>query len=444
MGDNANSNFEFIKEQVVEKKRKILKKRFLRLLSTLFTAVLFGFAAAVTFALAEPPVYNFVHRDGKGKGQISLPTASNSLENADNAEISGTPESEGMAEIDESSAENRGVVSETVIKKIDADLSDYKDMYYELRKVAYKVKKSIVEVNSTFLVEDWFNNVVEKNVSTTGIIVAETPVNYYILVSLDRVQGADKIRLKFFDTVYVDAWLIDYEEEINIAIISATKEDIPSIYLSGLDTAIIGENYSLVVGNPVIALGSPNGHINSMGIGIITSEGSSVSITDNIIKLFNTDIDDCPDSDGVIVNMRGEIIGLITRTLKNDQNKEINTAISIEYIRPYIIRMINQNRRVYFGIKAKDMTEDAKQEHEVRNGIYVDEVFTDSPAYKGNIKNGDIIITVNGSEVMNTNNFYTIISRYEPGTQLDVKVKRKNGNYDKLMDLLVILSNKPQ
>jgi len=434
MGDIAKSDYEFIKEQVIEKRWRKIKKRLQRFVIRLLSAVLFGLMAAVTFVLAEPTIYRLVHKDGRSKSQITLPTASDDIQVA---EVSGVPEYSDQTT-------TREIIPETVIQKIDANLSDYKDMYYELRKLAYKVNKSIVKVTSSFMVEDWFNNQVEKTVYTPGLIVAETQDEYYILVSLDRVRNADKIRLKFFDTVYVDARMVDYENEINLAVIAVNKEDIPSIYLSGLDTAILSENYSPVVGYPIIALGAPNGHHNSMGLGIITSEGSSVAITDNILKLFNTDIEDNPDGEGVIVNMRGEIIGWITRTLKQDQNSNINTAISVDQIRPYILRMVNQHDRIYFGIKAKDMTEDAKQAHKVGNGIYVDEVYADSPALKANIKNGDIILMINGQNIINTSSFYRLISQYEAGTELTVRVKRTNGGPDKLMDLTVVLSTKPK
>ena len=434
MGDIAKSDYEFIKEQVIEKRWRKIKKRLMRFAMRLFSAVLFGLIAAVTFVLAEPTIYRIVHKDGRSKSQITLPTASDDIQVA---EVSGVPEYSDQTT-------TREIIPETVIQKIDANLSDYKDMYYELRKVAYKVNKSIVKVTSSFMVEDWFSNQVEKTVYTPGLIVAETQAEYYILVSLDRVRNADKIRLKFFDTVYVDAWMVDYENEINLAVIAVNKEDIPPIYLSGLDTAILSEYYSPVVGYPIIALGAPNGYHNSMGLGIITSEGSSVAITDNILKLFNTDIEDNPDGEGVIVNMRGEVIGWITRTLKQDQNSNISTAISVDQIRPYILRMVNQNDRIYFGIKAKDMTEDAKQTHKVGNGIYVEEVFADSPALKADIKNGDIILTINGQNVINTSSFYRMISQYGVGSELIVKIKRTNGGPDKQMDLTVVLSTKPK
>lgn len=440
MGNIAKSDYEFIKEQVVEKRWRKIRKRLLRFTLKLITAVIFGLVAAVTFALSEPTIYRLIHKEDRSKSPITLPASLGDTQAADISEdiseVEGYNDTEAAKEI----------MPETVIQKIDANLSDFKEMYYELRKVAYKVNKSIVKVTGSYIVEDWFNNQVEKTVYTPGLIVAETQAEYYILVNLDRIRNADKIRLKFFDTVFVDAWLVDYESELNLAVIAVKKEEIPSIYLSGLDTAILSENYTAVVGYPIIALGAPNGYHNSMGLGIITSEGSNVAITDNILRLFNTDIEDNPDGEGVIVNMRGEVIGWITRTLKQDQNSNINTVISVDQIRSYILQMVNKDDRIYFGIKAKDMTEDAKQAHEVRNGIYVDEVFADSPALKGNIKNGDIILMVNGQNVISTNNFYKLISQYEAGTELTVKVKRTNGSPspDKTVDLKVVLSTKPK
>jgi len=438
MGDNDKRDYEFIKEQIIEKRWRKLRKRLLRLAVTIFTAVLFGIVAAVAFVLTEPYIYKIVNKGDRKKTLITLPTASN----GEIPEVTKIPDDTQNADDNETVVKE--VISETVIQKIDADLSDYKYMYYELRKVAYKANKSVVNISSTYLVEDWFNNTVEKTIYTTGLIVAETPTEFFVLVSYDRIQNADKIRIKFIDTFYIDARLVDYEKEINIAIIAVNKNDIPSVYLSDMKTAILGENYSLTVGSPIIALGSPNGYINSMEFGIITSEGSSVSVTDNILKLFNTDIYDNPEGDGVIVNLQGEVIGWITRTLKYDLNKNINTAISVSYIKSYIEQMVNQEERIYFGIKAKDMTSDARQAHKVPNGIYVDEVFADSPALKGDIRNGDIIIMVNDNNIINANGFYKFISQYEAGTKLDVKIKRANSSSDKLVDVSVVLSTKPR
>ncbi|HBY71112.1 MAG TPA: hypothetical protein DEG06_02620, partial [Lachnospiraceae bacterium] len=147
-----------------------------------------------------------------------------------------------------------------------------------------------------------------------------------------------------------------------------------------------------------------------MEVGMITSRGSSVSITDNRLDLFNTDIINNENSDGVIVNLKGEVIGIMTRTLKEDMNEELSAAIGISKIKSVIQRMANKDPKIYFGIKTEDMTDTAKRKHEVENGIYVEAVKANSPAFAAGIKNGDIILEVDSQTVVSTNRFYDIIS----------------------------------
>lgn len=436
-----NKDFEFIKEQVIEKKRKKIKRRLLPVLMTVALAILFGLIAAITFVIAEPRLYKFLHKEENTKTPVTFPTQSpdpeetNTTNNPDSEEPSVTPTQAPAEET---------INTDPVIQKIDASLDDFLGMYNEIHKIAYEANKSQVYITSTFTVQDLFNNTVEKTVNTSGLIVANNNSDYLILASLNCVQDADSVKIKFSDTVYIDAVLQDYETELNLAILAVAIDDIPKIYLNGLQVSELGVSYAITVGTPVIALGNPNGHIGSMDIGIITSKGSWANVTDNKIELFNTNMDSNAYSDGVIVDMTGKIIGIITRTLRDDVDKEISTAIGISEIIPIIEQMSNKEPRIYFGIKADDMTEPAKKEHNIENGIYVNEVQTDSPAFEAGLKNGDIILSVNDQTILNTNNFYSTISGLKAEQKVTVKIQRATGSSEREMELYPVLAEKVQ
>ena len=445
--DKDNVDFEFIKEQVIENKRRKLKKRLLPFLMTIFLAILFGLIAAITFVVAEPKLYKLLNRDNP-EGTVNFPTVTPEEQDAANGiEQGGTKEDGEVSEnINEGNTEGSGQeepINNTVIQKIDAGLEDYTSIYNEIRMLINEVDKSLVNVTSSYQVDDWFG-ASEKTIHTTGVIVASNTTDYLILVSLDRVQEAESVKIKFSDTTYVEAVLLDYEAELNIALLSLSMEDIPELYRNALKVAEFGESYGITVGNPVIALGNPNGHINSMDVGIVTSKGSYASITDNRIELFNTDMEDNENTDGVIINLEGKIVGLITRTLKDDLNEGLSTAIGISKIKPIIIKMGYQVPRIYFGIKADDMTEDIKRQHSITSGIYINEVLADSPAFKAGLRDGDIIINVNDQAILNTNNFYNIITSYQVGQKLKVKLKRTTGNTEKEKNITVVLEEKVQ
>lgn len=439
--EKDDKNFEFIKEQVIEKKRKKLRKRLKPLFMTIGLAILFGTIAAVTFVIVEPRLHKLLHKEEETKTPVSFPT-----EYPEDPVVEITP-TVAVVSPDQTTVKDPGkeeTEPETVIveKSIDADVEDFISIYDEIRTVAYNANKSVVKVNSTATVKDWFGDTVERTIHTTGLIIANDNVNLLILVSLDRIKDASNIQIDLSDTKAVNAVLQDYESELNLAVVAVPLEDIPPAFMGNLEVATLGESYTVTQGSPILALGSPNGHPSSMELGFITSRGSWVTITDNKLDLFNTDIEDNENSDGIIMNLNGEVIGIITRTLKDDLSENLSTVIGISKVKPYIEQMANMTPRVYFGVKTEDMTEAVKLEHLITKGIYVNEVMTDSPAFAAGMKNGDIILDIDDISIMNTSNFYNTIGMKKPGDEILVKIKRTAGTTDKEMDLTIVLEGK--
>lgn len=433
MSDNEkdNNNFEFIKEQVIEKKRKKIKKWLYPPIMTAGLAVMFGIIAAGTFVIIEPKLYKLFHKVEETKTAVCFPT-----------EVP-TSTNEGSDKDEVNAVVSVAPTPEPVIVKqsIDADINDYLSMNDDIRNVSYEVNKSLLNIASTFAVKDWFGNS-EKVVNTTGVIIYNNNEELLVLVSLDRVKDAKNIKIVFSDSFTIDAEIQDYQSDINLAIIAVPIEDIPKVYMNSIQTAKLGESYSTTVGTPIIALGSPNGHSKSMETGIITSTGSYASITDNRLDLFNTSIVDNSNSDGIIVDLDGYIIGLITRTLKEDNNEYLNTVIGISKLKPIIEVLGNKDPHIYFGVKTDDMTAQAKIEHDVTNGIYVNNVQADSPAFNSGMQNGDVIVMIDDKAILNSSNFHDTISTYKPGDKIKVKIMRSNGTKDTEIVLNVVISQK--
>lgn len=430
--DKDNRDFEFIKEEVIEKKRKKIRKLLFPMITNLGFAVLFGATAAVTFVFLEPRISEYVHKDEEPISPVCFPSECPTLA-PDDTDMNETVDNPPIT------AQPTPVIVE---QSIAADVDDYMNMNNDIRRVAYDVNRSIVNISSTFTVEDWFGKSQEKVVKTTGVIVYNNTKDLLILVSLDRVKGADSIRIDFSDTVKVNAVLLDFESEINLAVIAVAVKDIPEYYQSSLEPAVLGESYTVSVGSPILALGSPNGYSNSMEIGIVNSKGSTANITDNSLDLFNTSISDNENSDGIICNLKGEVIGLITRSLKEGNNKDINTVIGISSLKPIIEVMGNKAPHIYFGVKAADLTDEAKKEYDINNGIYVNDVVSDSPAFDAGIQKGDILLEIDQIQIMSISNFNNIISDYQPGDKLDIKILRQDGSKEQKSNINVTLGDK--
>lgn len=453
-----NKDYEFIQEQVIQKKNKRYKKWFLQFLSTILMAVLFGVVAAVTFCVTEPALYNKLHKEEKEKTPITFPTVipeddNNIEDNVPTITPIVTPD--GQTNDDNGdNGENQDIVdglttnndnqkneAKVIYQSIDADVDDFKKIYNDIRNIANKSSKSLVTVSGIVEGKDVFGNPTEKKTTTCGLVVADANEELTIVVSLDRIKDASKVKLELSATEYAEAELLAYDEDLNLAIVTVKLENIHKMYLTSIGVAKLGESYTVTVGNPVLALGCPNGYQGSMDIGIITSRDSAINIVDNKIELFNTNMQFSDNGDGVIINMQGEVVGLITRTLKEGNNKKLSTAIGISKIRPIILSMANQTPRIYFGIVAEDMTKEAWQVYSINNGIYINEVRSDSPAFTAGLKSGDIILKIDDKDINSVYNFNTVLSGYKPGDKVEITIKRTSGT-DKDMKLSVVLAEK--
>jgi S1-C subfamily serine protease len=459
--NNKDNKFSFIQEQITSKKKSRWKRMMLSLGWTIVLGCIFGVIAGVAFCISVPKLNKFLNVD-KDKKTVEFPTMSPEDENktdpdpgltennkdntaGNNGQDPGNESSSGEQNVNEQGTNGEQVhTPDTVVieNSIAANIDDYSNIYAELRSVANLANRSMVTVTSVSKGVDWFNNEYEVKKVISGVIVADNGAELVILVSLDKIKEANSIKVTFFNSIEAEGTLQGYDSDLNMAAIAVKLKDIPEPHRQDIKPLPLGESFALVIGSPIIALGSPNGYVGSMEYGFITSKGNNAYITDNKMEIFNTNINDNKNGDGVIINLKGEVIGIITQVLKDEVNEDVNTVIGISGIKKIIKSLVNNQNRVYFGIKGMDMTEDALEKAGIVNGVSVTEVEPESPALEAGLKSGDIILTVNETPISSMNSFYNIISLYEPKTPVHVTIKRGTKNAEKDLTLEVVLEKK--
>src|SRR5262249_20427859 len=136
------------------------------------------------------------------------------------------------------------------------------------------------------------------------------------------------------------------------------------------------------------------------------------------------------NSGGALINDRGELVGINTAIIAEGTrgSQGIGFAVPVNLARQVMEQLLKNGKvvRAYMGILPQDMTpEMAKAFGETeRRGVVVGDVSPLSPAQKGGLQRGDIILRVNGKPVNDSNQLRMDISMMEPGTSVKLSVLR--------------------
>ena len=318
---------------------------------------------------------------------------------------------------------------------------DYLQMYESIRTVAAEVSDAFVTVEAIEQGVDWFQEVYEKRTRTTGLVLGNDGVDLLILVGTEQFSGATSIEVAFGETVIAGS-IYSMDRDYGLAVIAVPLTEIPEETLEQVELGLLAEEKDIVTGTPVIALGAPNGYENSMEFGMITSLGGTVSVTDGEVSYFTTNISEYPQGYGFVVNLEGEILGMITHTHKENTADGIFSAVALHSIRGVIVKLLNNAERAYFGIRGQDLPDNLAKEQELETGVYVKEVENASPALGAGIKAGDIIVAVSGKPIEGIRGFSDVILECSTREIVQVKLMRKAEDGLREMTVEVTLTGK--
>lgn len=174
-----------------------------------------------------------------------------------------------------------------------------------------------------------------------------------------------------------------------------------------------------------MALGSPMGSIHSIGYGMITSAGIILPMTDRNYRLIQTDISGSQNASGVLFDLQGQVVGIITNGKTGSDMRNMISAFGIAELRRIVEKMSNASPIAYMGISGVDVTREANQELGVPYGAYVENIDMDSPAMRAGIQRGDIITMIDDTTIVSFGNYSNTLMAMIPGQTVTVTVKRQ-------------------
>ncbi len=442
---NENEEYQFIREKIIAKKRSKKWKKMLSMFGgTLLLACVFGCVSRYFFITSDPVIYRILGvtptpTESAGKTPIYIPSEqpdSDTPTPTVTRAASATPTSEPQVSV------TPEVTPVVVNNTIEASLDDYIAIHQEIRKLATKVGASLATVTTVISGVNWFEETFENRSSTTGIILGNNSLQLLILVPYDKLADATRIEVELDSTYIEEAELVDYDSDYNLAVIGLDYDSIPEQVLANITEADFGESYYLVVGTPILAVGNPNGYMGSYEIGTITSKGIYHYITDDRLDIFTTSLEENANGEGIIVNLKGQIIGIITHTMKDELSESISTAVGISDLKTVIEDLANGNDIVSFGVIAEEMPTDSLDEAELINGIYVKSVMEGSPAEAAGIKKGDIIYQIEETTIISVPGLHNDLLRRNVGDEVTVHIKRESQQTYKDVECTVVIGSK--
>ncbi|MBD5507000.1 MAG: PDZ domain-containing protein [Lachnospiraceae bacterium] len=416
---------EFMREKI--KQKPVNKKKLLRrTVITALMAVVFGLVACFTFLVLEPVISNRLYPEEEPK-EVAFPeeTPTEEMKPEDmlvNEEDMEPAEAVEVELVDEQIEE---ILSQV---EFEFNLEDYQALHDELRKLAENVSRAVVTVAGVTSDVDWFNNIYENVASASGVIVANNEKALLILVSAGNLKGADSIEVTFCDQTQVEAELVQKDENTGLAILSVPLRDISEETMDVIDIAELGSSNTLnLLGTPVIALGSPLGTSGSISYGVVTSTGTVIDLPDAAYKKISTDIYGSRNATGILINLKGLVIGIIDNVNTSNDMGNLLTAYGITELKRPIEQMSNDKERAYLGVHGADVPREALEDTQINTppGAYIRSIEIDSPAMEAGIQGGDVVIRVNETEITTYNDLLNIIHSSKPEDILSFTLMRQ-------------------
>jgi serine protease Do len=266
----------------------------------------------------------------------------------------------------------------------------------------------------------------------------------YILTNDHVIRHATDIEVVLHDKRQFKGKVVGADQGSDLAVVKIDANNLP--------TAVLGDSSQLHVGDQVMAFGNPYQQYFTMTSGIVSALGRSNPGVEPLPENFiQTDAAINPgNSGGALVNIRGQVVGVPTWIISGGGGPEgqgaflgIGFAIPINEAKHVMTDLIKTGKvaRGYLGAEVSPLTSAMANEFKApdTNGALVQDVSPGGPAAKAGLKAGDVIRTINGHTVTNSDELTIRVMNTDPGTTVTFGILRDG----KPMDVKVTLGMRP-
>ena len=252
----------------------------------------------------------------------------------------------------------------------------------------------------------------------SGFILSE---DGYILTNQHVVSDAKEVTVRLSDHRQLPAQVVGSDERADIALLKIDAKGLPAVKLADMARTRVGEW--------VLAIGSPFGFDYSVTAGIISAKGRNLE-TEQYVPFIQTDAAINPgNSGGPLFNLKGEVVGVNSQIYSQTGGfMGVAFAIPID-IASKVARELKEHGKVtrgWLGVVVQEVDRNLAKSFNLPKpeGALVTKVLPDSPAQQAGIKQGDVLLKYNSTELVSSHSLPPLVGDSNPGDTVTLELLR--------------------
>ena len=253
----------------------------------------------------------------------------------------------------------------------------------------------------------------------SGVVVS---ADGYILTNNHVIEGADEVKvgLDAGGKRELVAEVVGRDPKTDLAVLKIDAKDLTPITIADSD--------ALEVGDTVLAIGNPFGIGQTVTSGIVSATGRGGLGIEEYEDFIQTDAAINPgNSGGALVDAEGRLVGINTAIYSRTGGfMGLGFAIPSNLARAVMEQLITKGKieRGFIGVGIQDISEDLRKGFGVEEGVIVTGLTPGSAGEKAGLKQGDVIVKLDGQPVVDGRRLRLMVGRHTPGTEVKLEVIR--------------------
>ena len=271
--------------------------------------------------------------------------------------------------------------------------------------------------------------------SGTGVVLS---ADGYIVTNAHVVENAVHITVLLTDGRELEAQLVGSDSISDLAVLHVDVAD--------LTPAQFGDSTALRVGDSVAAIGDPLG-VSLRGTltnGIVSAINRNVKVSGRTMTLIQTNAAiNSGNSGGPLINCYGQVIGIITLKIGDSASaagvEGIGFAIPSSTVREIVNQLMEQgyvSGRPSLGLTGVALSSFYQSYFHLPSGYYIEEVLEGSPAQQTGIQSGDVLVSVNGTQVSTGDDIAAALYGFSVGDSVNIVISRNSRHYQVALELI--------